>query len=464
MEENKKSGSPDGLSWESFAILEMQAADKEKKEAQNPIKADGIDRIFAVVFFIVGYQFINMFTVYHYESAFAWFTVFYVAAVLVYACLKKIHPAAESWFWLAVVCSVGICYQFWTIMPFLQFLAWIVFAAYWTYMVGGRLLDNGKSSQWILCDLWNTLFVVPFCNFGCEIRVLFAKIRPEEKEEKRELASSTKAILLGIVLVIPMLMIIVPLLSRADDAFGKLFTAPFTWLSDHIVMSPGTLCKLLFAIPVALYLYGLCFGMISGRNTQRIKKEGVREAGESMRMLPNLAMATAVSVISFLYVLFVALQSRYLFSAFLGIRPEEYTFAEYARKGFFELCTVAVVNLIILLFVNLFVKRREAESRIIRWCNVVLSALTLLLIVTAMSKMLLYIGAYGLTEKRILTMTFMTWLFLVFAAWIVYQWRRFALFRFCILSGAVLFALLCVLPVGKGITWWNLRFAANVIS
>lgn len=463
MEENKNLGSPDGLSWESAAILEMEAVEKEITESRNPIKADWIDRIFAIVFFLVGYQFINLFTVYNYQRAFAGFTIFYVIAVLAYTFLKRICPAGESWFWMVMVLSLGICYQFWTIMPVLQFLVWIVFTAYWTYTVGGHLLDNGKSSQWILCDLWNTLFLVPFCNFLCEIRVLFVKAHPERKEEKRELDSSTKAILLGIVLVIPMLMIIVPLLSRADDAFGKLFTAQFTWLSDHIVLSPGTLCKLLFAIPVALYLYGLCYGMISGRNIQRIKKEGVREAGESMRMLPNLAMATAVSVISFLYVLFVALQSRYLFSAFLGIRPEEYTFAEYARKGFFELCTVAVVNLIILLFVNLFVKRSEVESRIIRFCNVVLSALTLLLIVTAMSKMLLYISAYGLTEKRILTMTFMTWLFLVFAAWIVYQWRRFALFRFCILSGAVLFALLCVLPVGKGITWWNLRFAVNYI-
>lgn len=118
----------------------------------------------------------------------------------------------------------------------------------------------------------------------------------------------------------------------------------------------------------------------------------------------------------------------------------------------------------ILLFVNLFVKESERKSRILRLCNVVLSALTLILIGTAMSKMLLYIGAYGLTEKRILTMTFMFWLLLVFAAWILYQWRSFSLFRFCILSGAILFALLCVLPVGRGITWWNLRYAADVVS
>lgn len=116
MEENKNLGSPDGLSWESVAILEAKTAEKERKESRNPIKADWIDRIYAVIFFVVGYQFINMFTVYHYQSAFAWFTVFYVVVVLTYALFKKIRPAAESWFWLVMVLSLGICYQFRTIM------------------------------------------------------------------------------------------------------------------------------------------------------------------------------------------------------------------------------------------------------------------------------------------------------------------------------------------------------------
>lgn len=457
MEENRNVGSPDGLSWESAAIFERKAAEKEIAQSRVPLKADHIDRIFAVVFLVVGYQFINMFTVYKYQRAFAYFTVFYVIAVLAYALIKKIRPAAESWFWLAMVLSLGIFYQFWTMMPLLQFFVWIIVTAYWTYSVGGHLLDNGKSSQWIICDLWNTLFLVPFCNFLCEVRVFFSGRRPQERKKKRERSSLARSVLLGIVIVIPMLLVIIPLLSRADEAFGKLFTAPFDWLFGHIVLSSETVWKLLFAAPVALYLYGLSYGMVSGRNTRRIDKKDMREVGESIRVFPNLAMGTAVGVISFLYVLFIALQSRYLFSAFLGIRPEEYTFSEYARKGFFELCTVAVVNLMILLFVNLFVKRSEVQSRMIRLCNVILSVLTLLLIATAMSKMVLYINAYGLTGKRILTMTFMTWLFLVFLAWIVYQWRKFALFRFCILLGAVMFALLCVLPVENGIQVWNLR-------
>ena len=47
------------------------------------------------------------------------------------------------------------------------------------------------------------------------------------------------------------------------------------------------------------------------------------------------------------------------------------------------------------------------ENKGLRILNVVLSVLTLLLIVTAMSKLVMYIDVYGLTVNRILPQTFM---------------------------------------------------------
>ena len=84
-----------------------------------------------------------------------------------------------------------------------------------------------------------------------------------------------------------------------------------------------------------------------------------------------------------------------------------------------------------------------------------LLALTLLLLATAAAKMALYIAAYGLTVKRVLASVFLVWMACVFVCVILRQFRTVALVRVAVFLGAVLFALLCVLPVGDGISTYN---------
>ena len=66
------------------------------------------------------------------------------------------------------------------------------------------------------------------------------------------------------------------------------------------------------------------------------------------------------------------------------------------------------------------------ENKGLRILNVVLSVLTLLLIVTAMSKLVMYIDVYGLTVNRILPQTFMIWMAVVYAAMILRQRKVFS--------------------------------------
>ena len=181
----------------------------------------------------------------------------------------------------------------------------------------------------------------------------------------------------------------------------------------------------------------------------------MRKTGEGVRIVSDTAVNTALMTVSACYGLFMALQAQYLFSAFVGIRPETYTYAEYARKGFFELCLVAVVNLAVLLMANLFTKTKREESRWLRCLNLLLSVLTLLLISTAMSKMILYISAYGLTEKRITTMVFMAWLAIVFVLWCACQRRKLPMIRTAVMSGSAFYVMLCVLPLERIVTAIN---------
>ena len=429
------------------------------------VTADRRDRIFALIYLLLGYGFIYTFSAGYFGRNLALFTVCYVAAVLAYNLGKGKKLTVESVFWACAVIGIGVPGAFWSIMPGLQVLALIVAAAYWTLTTSGRLLEEGKTSRWIFFDLWNAGIFVPFSNFGCQLRVLLGgeregtgteEIKGAVPEEKAGAGGGTRrmryaaGIGCGLILAIPLLMIVLPLLSSADARFEAALGGLGIYLSEHFL---ATLIRILFSLPVSAYLFGLVYGSIRGRYTDRIDREKVRAAGEKARMLPDTAFYTALGILCLVYVLFIWLQAEYLFSAFAGIRPEGFTYAEYARQGFFELCVISFFNLFFLLCASLFSEHRMEENKGLRILNVVLSVLTLLLIATAMSKLVMYIG---LTVNRILPQTFMIWMTVVYAAMILRQRKVFPMAKICIMTGAVLFVLLCVVPVEDCVQAYNI--------
>lgn len=216
-----------------------------------------------------------------------------------------------------------------------------------------------------------------------------------------------------------------------------------------------TFTRIIFAIPVSLYLFGLVFGGIYGRNTDKIKVEDLVETEKSMRKVPDVAICTVLLILNLVYVLFIGLQGSYLFSAFAKKLPAVFTYAEYARRGFFELCQIGVWNLILLWCAGVFSQSESRKHRGLRFLMMMLSVLTLLLLATAISKMGMYISVYGLTVRRILPLTFMIWMAIVFVAVMVRQKKEYAMIRFCVMAGAVLFCLLCVFPVEHWVEMYN---------
>ncbi|MCI8584754.1 MAG: DUF4173 domain-containing protein [Lachnospiraceae bacterium] len=421
-------------------------------EISAPIfpKYESVDRLVAAVYLLVGYLFIYVFSSYEFERNLALFTVCYGVVVLLCLYGKGIRPAKESWFWLAVMLAIGIPYAFWSVLYILQVLALMAVAAYWTLCACGRLLEKDRTSQWVFFDGWNALVTVPFCNFGCQLRVLFHSSVREEAQNNH--SGRISGIALGIVLALPLLVIILPLLSSADAGFQHLAGNLASYITEHLLT---IFLRMLFAIPVSLYLFGLIFGGIYGRNTDRIHVENLVKMGKGIKMIPDTAVCTALTVICLVYCLFIGLQGQYLFSAFAGIRPEGLTYAEYARRGFFELCQIGLWNLVFVSLAGGFAKTDPKEHGGLRFLITLLSVLTLLLIVTAVSKMGMYIDVYGLTVLRILPLIFMLWMGVVFACIIIRQKKEFPMVRICVMAGAVMFCLICVCPIEQWADLYN---------
>jgi len=106
-----------------------------------------------------------------------------------------------------------------------------------------------------------------------------------------------------------------------------------------------------------------------------------------------------------------------------GSLPTGFTFAECARRGFFELAAVTIVNFIILISCFSFMKKENRKLSVI--AN---SMLTLLILFTinmlwsAHSRLYLYEITYGLTYLRVFVHLFMLLLFVLCLIALVSIW------------------------------------------
>lgn len=419
-----------------------------------PFPADKKDALFALFFLALGYLFVKWvlfeLIISEYTSL---YTVLYAGVVLAYVFVRGKRPTAESWFWLAVMLCLGVpAFSFYSfpflLDPILQFLLLLLVAAYWTLCVNSALYEGGGTSNFIPLDAANAMLFTPFGNFLALPRALWRGVRGGSKQST--LSRRVLYVASGALLSIPLLLMVLPSLFDADERFTAWFSGLFNSFSlgEHAT-------AMLFGLPVALFLFGLCFGALHKRHTEVLEREGVRKFGIGLRKMPSLVTATALGLVCGIYFLFILFQSSYLFSAFLGRLPEDFTFAEYARDGFFELCRVCGMNVAFLLGANLLSKESHTQSKTLRCLNLVLSGLTLLLVATAGSKMGLYIAEYGLTPLRVLSSVFLLWLAIVFTLVIVWQWKPIRPVRLAVLAGAALVAVMCALPVMDGIDAYN---------
>ncbi|MBQ9133708.1 MAG: DUF4173 domain-containing protein [Clostridia bacterium] len=216
-------------------------------------------------------------------------------------------------------------------------------------------------------------------------------------------------VLLGLCLALPILLVLTALLIFADQAFESFI--------DGIDFDFGELvCTAFFGAIVLFVLFPILFAI--RKNTVKLKDS---EKKAYCSVLDGTLANTVLSMVALLYLVFLCTQLSYLIGGFAGLLPEDYTYAQYARRGFFEMCVICVLNLGLLFFAELLVRRDEDGELpwFTRALSVFISGFSIFLVVVALAKMFLYIRSYGLTFLRLGTSIFMFLLFFVFAALIV---------------------------------------------
>lgn len=357
--------------------------------------------------------------------------------------LQKTH-----WLWAGVIAlfSMSFTLQSSAVLSPLGLLFTGGLVLLWGQAAG---TGHGVFRPFLLTDLLRAVCVLPFTSFGTCFGAGLALFR-SRKQSKLGYG------LLGLAAALIPTAIVGTLLSSADVAFQELLSLLFTDLFATV----GTfLWQFALGLPLACCLFGLLYGSAHGKGDETFSDETVRTVSRRMRKLPPVAWYTALTPLLLLYGLFFISQFAYFTDAFHQLLPEGYSYATYAREGFFQLCAVAVINLLILLFLRLTV-RRPADTAPLpltaRLYGTVLAVFTLLLVATALRKMILYMEQFGLTRLRVYTTAFMLLIAAVFLLLLVALWHpRLSAARGGAAVATVLTALLLFAGVDAGIARYN---------
>ena len=323
------------------------------------------------------------------------------------------------------------------------FLFQMLLYIYFVYSAFGNQNEKGIG-RWFWLDAVKSATVMPLSSLDALIRALV----PSKKDGVgKKIATNILWIFLGLLVAIVPTLIIAVLLSY-DNAFGSLMDNILN--AFDISNIADIVWKMILAVPVALYGFGHLISSKLGRNRDWLDEEKCQRLSEQVKFLPTALSCAAMLPILALYVIFFISQWGMYMSAFTGILPEELTYAEYARQGFFELCAVCGINAALILGVNIFTKQNtRTTSIILRVIKGVTSFFSIILAATALSKMFLYIGVYGLTLKRVLASWFIILLLVAFVLVIIYQiWRKFRFNAALVIAFAVMFGglMFCDVP------------------
>ena len=229
-------------------------------------------------------------------------------------------------------------------------------------------------------------------------------------------------ILLGIIVGVPMVIILASLLSEADMVFENMFEQ---FLDNY--MNPWVICQIIFKMAVGTI--GI-YSLICGAAVKNMK-EDVKDK----RNAQPVAAISCMAIIAVVYLIFCGVQIIYLFLG-QGTLPDGVTYSDYARQGFFQLLTVSLINLVMVLCCIKYFKR----SRILNGILLVICLCTYIMIGSAVYRMLLYVGQYQLTFLRIFVLWFLAMLsILMIGVTVIIYRNEFPLFKHCLVTITVFY-------------------------
>lgn len=227
----------------------------------------------------------------------------------------------------------------------------------------------------------------------------------------------------GIAMAIPALFIFLLLFSSADLIFQK-------YLSDliRIDIEPETIFRsilILIATFACIGAYSYIF-----RKTENIVSAQQNNKSYTVGHIESSILLGSVNALFFVFIL---VQLTYLFGGESNISAQGFTYAEYARRGFFELIAVAIISFLLLLTTEKYIAKKETgHAPGFKILSSALIVQVILIMASAFTRLSLYEEAYGFTTLRLYSHAFIILLAVIFVLLLykIYKDKRENTFAF----------------------------------
>ena len=320
----------------------------------------------------------------------------------------------------------------------------IIWAIYGEFKIGNIITRN-------FMLIFKPIIYIPEATKLIFSNIFGRKQKNNEAKEKIVESKVFRQIILGLAISIPLLIIIVALLISADTVFAQIlepirefiiniFNAKF-WLSIYF--------RIITCIVVAIYVMAFVCNILK---TNTDGKASVNGRGIIMQ---NITVNTVLTVLNIVYFLFTIVQFTHLFMQ-IGVGGE-FDFATYARRGFFQLMIVTIINFVIILITN--ANKRETTkftSTYTKVMNLFLIIFTAVMICSSFLRMYLYEQEYGYTFLRLMVFFILATELILIIPTVVYVFnKKIKLLKCYIIIFAIMYTIVNLANVDKTIARRN---------
>jgi len=381
------------------------------KQEPEPKVYPKVDVTVSLICIMLGYLFIKLVLPNLIGTYSMIFNVIFCVVAIIYFKKKSISISKTSIVLLGVILlfDSNFIISSNSTIKFFNIIFVIALIIYWVFITASKT-EAFKNS--FIFDWFNSAFNKPFNSYADCPKSITSSFG------KTHFSKNLLFVIIGLVFTIPITIVVATLLLSADTAFEHLFRFLFSNIFNNIFTF---LVQFAFGLLVAFYLFGLLYSNVNKENTLNKNKETTFL--QKTKIVEPVILFSALTPICLLYVMFFLSQATYFLSAFKNILPNQFSYAGYARQGFFELCTVCIINLGLIILLHVLCKE-NTKSKGLKFFTVTISIFTLMLISTALSKMVMYISNYGLTLLRVYSSWFMVLLAIAFVIIILVQFIK----------------------------------------
>ena len=219
------------------------------------------------------------------------------------------------------------------------------------------------------------------------------KFNIKTNEDKKH---KVRRVLKAILYSLPLVIIIIILLSSADDEFRRIFVKIFQNIID--IISKIKLTTLIWRtfITFIIFIYVSCF-LNNIANKYKIEDKQSKEKTKEIK--DNITIKVLFGLLNMVYLLFCYLQIKSLILNNTGI-----VFSSYARRGFFQLMIVSLINIITIIYAKENGKDDEnrKNQKYIKLMCLIMIVFTIIILISSIIRMYSYESAYGFTMLRLL--------------------------------------------------------------